>query len=144
MIQRSIFGLKSSRRSQKWPADRLCQMKFPLPLAPWTDLINLFNATALLAEFLEMQAKSVEKLQKLAASAEKSKADTKADNKKVFVSPRNREITNLAVYLNRRPEGMSMKQSALEYTKNDERRAASLLRQLRRYPAFQSLAKGIG
>ena len=72
-------------------------------------------------------------------------ADTSADSGTIsgqhFREPRNDDILQLAAHLFRRPDGVSMKASALEYTNYDEKRAQTLLRGLRRYPRFHSLAQ---
>lgn len=68
-------------------------------------------------------------------------ADTKTDTPKTFCVPESPDIQRLAKALSRRPKGESMRAAALEYTGGDNKRAGSLLRQLRRYPQYQSLAK---
>jgi hypothetical protein len=68
---------------------------------------------------------------------ERGQADNKADNrpKKTKTIPVNPEVLRLAKKIRRdRGKGMSQMESAREFCECDERKAKSLLRQLRRYP----------
>jgi hypothetical protein len=72
-----------------------------------------------------------------ASPSGRGQADNKPDNrrKKSHPVPENPEVLKLAKKINReRKEGVSQIDCARELCENDERKANSLLRQLRRYP----------
>ncbi|NLY02337.1 MAG: hypothetical protein GXY83_40145 [Rhodopirellula sp.] len=105
----------------------------------WRDLAAAANCADLACEVTGLERI----IKHFVTIVEEQEADseTNCEKEPPVKLPKNPDVLRLAVLIRERDEGQTNRDVALDFTDGDEKRAANLLRQLRRFPNLTSMGR---